>query len=111
MPTNKTLLCAVDEISENSSKSFHISKNDQEIALFITKRNNQLFAYRNHCPHTGAPLNWQPDRFMDREGEYIQCSIHGAKFEVETGRCVWGPCASQHLIEIVITIEDGCIYI
>ena len=110
MHPNKTLLCSVDEIPENGSKSFQILQGYQEISIFITKRNKRLFTYKNHCPHTGAPLNWQPDTFMDRDGEYIQCSIHGAKFEVETGLCVWGPCATSHLIEIATTVENGNIY-
>lgn len=110
MPLNKTLLCTTEDIPENGSKGFLISQKNQETEIFITKRNNQLFAYKNHCPHTGASLNWLPDAFMDRNAEYIQCAIHGAKFEIETGSCIWGPCASQYLIKIAITIESGNVY-
>ncbi len=101
----------VSDIPENGSKGFILEQNQKPFSIFIIKHKSQLFAYKNHCPHTGANLNWQPDVFMDYEHRYIQCAIHGAKFEVETGLCIWGPCATQSLTNVDVVIKDGEIFL
>lgn len=73
--------------------------------LFVVRRDAAVFAYENRCPHTGAPLDWAPHRFLDHEREFIQCAMHGALFEIETGRCVHGPCAGQRLKSVPVRIE------
>jgi nitrite reductase/ring-hydroxylating ferredoxin subunit len=45
------------------------------------------------CPHLGIPLNWAPERFLDLDGTLIQCSSHGALFQIDSGECIAGPCA------------------
>jgi len=111
MTVNKQLLCSVDDIPEDGCKGFTINYQQRELDIFILKRSEKIFAYRNHCPHTGANLNWQPDTFMDYENLYIQCAIHGARFEVETGLCVWGPCVRQSLIKVKFHILENNIYL
>jgi len=106
--TTRASLGLVKNIPENGSKGFTL---EQDQNIFIVKHQSQLFAYRNQCPHTGANLNWQPDVFMDYEHRYIQCAIHGAKFEIETGLCIWGPCASQSLTKVDVVIENGEIFL
>ena len=66
-----------------------------------------LFGYRNRCPHTGAPMEWEPDRFLDISGTLIQCGIHGALFRIEDGYCLSGPCARQSL-QAVALIARRC---
>lgn len=56
-----------------------------------------LIAYRNLCPHRHIPLNWQPHDFIDEESGLIRCSSHGARFSMEDGYCVAGPCLGQSL--------------
>jgi len=41
------------------------------------------FAMRDSCPHRGIPLSY--GRF---DGQTLECSYHGWKFEACTGRCV-----------------------
>lgn len=107
----KVFLCNTSDIAFDSSKGFALEKDDEEQTVFIVNRNNHFYAYKNFCPHTGATLNWQSDAYMDYDNLYIQCSIHGARFEVETGFCVWGPCANQSLISVAIEVKDGKIYL
>ena len=111
MTTKKQLLCHINDIKEETCKGFSVLKNKQTLEIFILKRNGNIFAYKNHCPHTGVNLNWQPDVFMDFENLYIQCSIHGARFEVETGLCVWGPCINQSLMKVDFEIHEKNIYL
>lgn len=66
-----------------------------------------MVVYRNRCPHAGFELNWLPDRFLDCDDRHIHCQVHGALFDIGTGRCVAGPCVGQHLESIPVRILDG----
>jgi len=39
----------------------------------------------------------------------IQCSVHGAIFEKDTGYCVAGPCYGRSLIGLPVRIDSGCV--
>lgn len=84
---------------------------DKTIEIFILYKNKQFYAYVNSCPHTGVNLNWQPNEFLDFEGQYIQCTMHGAIFNIEDGYCVRGPCAGASLQAIKLTVKDNAIHI
>ena len=70
-----------------------------------------LVAYRNICPHAGRPLNWHPDGFLDRLGEVIFCTGHGAEFAIATGVCLNGPCKGQSLSALPVELVDGVIFV
>jgi len=110
MDKSKTFLCQVTDLKENSSKGFSLNTTDQA-DIFLVKRHDQIYAYENKCPHTGVSLNWQDDIFLDYDELYIQCSVHGARFEVETGLCVWGPCVNQSLRKVETVIQSNDIYL
>lgn len=101
MTANAIVLCDVDDIGEGTSKSFTVGT----VNLFAIKKSGQIYLYQNRCPHAGLPLNWLPDQFLDRDGELILCGSHGALFQIETGRCVAGPCAGRHLRAVDFTIN------
>jgi nitrite reductase/ring-hydroxylating ferredoxin subunit len=52
-----------------------------------------------------------PDQFLDIDGGFIQCSVHGALFQIENGFCVRGPCAGQSLQPVALEISDGQVYL
>ena len=82
---------------------------DKLQSVFIIRRNQKISAFINSCPHTGVALNWQPDQFLDIDNEFIQCSLHGARFRVDDGYCVWGPCAGQSLTALSVDVQNGLI--
>ena len=75
------------------------------------RKNSRLFAYRNSCPHTGGPLDWLPDQFLDIDGELIQCATHDALFRIEDGRCIAGPCAGKALIPVSVEISNDEVFL
>jgi nitrite reductase/ring-hydroxylating ferredoxin subunit len=75
--------------------------------LLVARRDGNIYAYRNTCPHLGIELNFQPDVFMDLDRQYLMCANHGALFRVEDGHCVWGPCVGQHLEAVAVTVTAG----
>jgi phenylpropionate dioxygenase-like ring-hydroxylating dioxygenase large terminal subunit len=55
-----------------------------EVPLVVGRAaDGKAFAMRDSCPHRGIPLSY--GRF---DGQTVECSYHGWKFEACTGRCV-----------------------
>ena len=79
--------------------------------MFLVRRGPDVFAYRNDCPHTHSPLNWMADRFLDPSRMLVQCATHGARFRIEDGFCVSGPCAGKSLTPVAVRIENGAVLI
>jgi len=105
-------LCVISEFPDEGVKGFSLSNNEAQQDIFVIRRNNQWYAYQNSCPHLGLSLNWQADQFLDDENAYIQCTVHGALFQIEDGLCVWGPCINQSLSPVPVHINnDGRIVI
>ena len=59
---------------------------------FLICFQGQYRAWRNHCPHAGAPLDWMPGQFFSEDGQQIVCHVHFAHFNPITGDCLSGPC-------------------
>lgn len=98
--------CPLDSIPQNGCKGLASSSHPAlDTAYFAVRQGQQLFVYRNRCPHLGIPLEWMPDQFLDRDGCYIQCATHGALFRIDNGQCVAGPCEGEFLESIPFRIE------
>ena len=100
-------LCHVDDIEEASSKGFDIGNK----GIFVVKKDEQIFVYYNYCPHLGTQLEWQEDQFLDSDGALIQCSTHGALFQIDSGQCLVGPCKGKHLKAIPFELGNDFIVI
>ena len=107
MKINSHALCHLDDIPQEGTRGFELKTKDGNLAIFLVRQQDDtVVAYKNHCPHLGIPLNWQPDEFLSLEGTHIQCSTHGALFTLEKGLCVMGPCSGEHLESIPIEQRD-----
>ncbi len=100
-------LCRLDELAELSSKAFTVEGEAGLEEIFVVRKSDRVFAYRNQCPHTGGPLDWVPDQFLDLDKAFIQCATHDARFRIEDGFCVAGPCAGQGLVEVALEVREG----
>jgi len=100
-------ICDINELEEGQSRGFDIN----DIEFFIIKSNNEIKAYRNHCPHLGVPLNWQEDDFLSLDNSHIQCATHGALFTLDKGQCIAGPCIGQALQSLATTQEDSRVFL
>jgi nitrite reductase/ring-hydroxylating ferredoxin subunit len=95
------------DLAENSAKGFETGG----VKYVAVKQNNQLYLYKNSCPHLGIPLEWHEDQFLDSSGTMIQCANHGALFVIENGSCVSGPCSGKKLTKIKFELIDDRIYL
>lgn len=101
-------LCALDEIPDGGCKGFD---DGTAASVFAVRQGQLVYVYRNCCPHAHTPLNWMPDRFLNREKTHIICATHGALFNLASGECVAGPCNGQYLTRIDSEIRDGEVWV
>jgi nitrite reductase/ring-hydroxylating ferredoxin subunit len=106
-----TLICASERLSDPGSFGFSLESAGERVEGFLVRRDGEFFAYRNSCPHTGSPLDWVDHQFLDIEGALIQCAVHDARFLIDTGECIFGPCPGQSLESLPIRIQDENIYL
>ena len=78
---------------------------------FAVRHGGVARAYVNCCPHAGSELDWQPGEFFDSSGLYLVCSMHGAIFEPDGGRCVAGPCRGARLEPLPTREAQGRVYL
>ena len=102
-------LCPLADLPEGASKGFAADPKAFYADILVVRTADGVYAYRNSCPHTGAPMEWETDRFLDYSGTLIQCGLHGAQFRIEDGYCIGGPCAGRYLRKVPIAIRDGMI--
>lgn len=75
----------------------------------VVRKGDEVYAYMNRCPHTGGPMDWVEGRFLTEDGGLIMCSLHGAQFQIEDGKCIAGPCVGQSLTKIPLERTDESI--
>lgn len=102
-----TELCEISALEEGKSLGFSSHKGP----VFAVKYDNQIYVYQNECPHLGVNLEFMEDEFLDQDGALIQCSTHGALFDIETGNCLSGPCQGDYLTKVDFEIKHGIIVI
>ena len=99
-PPAGVALCRLEEIADPGARGFTFAGDDAEARPFqgfVVRRGGELHGYVDSCPHTGGPLPAEPDRYLDRKGEWILCWTHGAMFQIADGLCVAGPCVKRSL--------------
>ncbi|WP_137897199.1 Rieske (2Fe-2S) protein [Sphingomonas sp. 2SG] len=99
-----------DEIAEDSAREFIVGRGRNAFRLFVVRRDGQLRAYLNVCPHYSLPLNHVPNGFL-KQG-YIECAQHFAQFAIADGRCVSGACEGESLTAIPVAVDaEGMLHI
>jgi nitrite reductase/ring-hydroxylating ferredoxin subunit len=102
-------LCHLDAIADPGAKGFTVTKDGGRLRVFVVRRGGRVFGYVNSCPHVGAPLNLEDDKFLDLFQTSILCANHFALFEMETGHCVRGPCTGRSLTPFPVTVVEGMV--
>lgn len=100
-----TELCRLEQLDATGSLGLTVDLGRGPEEIFVVRRQDVVRAYRNSCPHTGGPLEWQDDAFLDDEGEHIVCATHGALFRIDDGYCLAGPCRRQSLSAVPVRVE------
>ncbi|MBJ9953332.1 MULTISPECIES: non-heme iron oxygenase ferredoxin subunit [Acinetobacter] len=75
-------VCQPDDISQDEPKAIEV--NGKKIGVFFI--DDQYFAIENVCPHAFALLT---EGFI--EEQTVECPLHEAIFNIQTGELVSGP--------------------
>lgn len=105
----RTIICRLDELDDPGSRGMTVTHDGRLHDIFVVRQGEQVFGYLNSCPHTGGPLDWVPDQFLNLDKEYIQCATHDALFQLHDGECVAGPCRGDSLAAVPVSIEAGVV--
>ncbi|MDT7834550.1 Rieske (2Fe-2S) protein [Aquabacterium sp. OR-4] len=79
----------------------------QPARAFALRIDGRVVAYINRCVHVPTEMDWQPGEFLDADKRFILCSIHGAAYAPEDGRCVGGPCGRGRLKPVTVAEQGG----
>ena len=99
------------DVPDNDAKGMVAIVEGKQRNIFVARKGDQAFAYLNWCPHNQVLIDQIPNKFFNADKSYIQCSKHGALFQVEDGFCVEGPCEGESLKSLTTLVEDGAIYL
>ena len=101
----------LSDIEEGSATNAVIELADGHRHLIITRKADEVNVFLNSCPHTGVRLDWKVGVFLTVDKAHLQCSTHGALFELDSGFCVAGPCINKCLVKLQTKVYDQAIYV
>ncbi len=107
---NRAPLCALADIPDGGTRLF-LTADPRTPNFFLVRRGDRVCGYVNDCPHWNAPLDLAPGRVLTPDGAWILCTNHGALFDIDTGRCVSGPCGGQSLARVPLTVADDMVHL
>ncbi len=96
-----------DALGVGETVKFEFTQDGARREGFVIRHASGISAYRNECRHIPMTMDWVENRFLSRDGCYIQCSTHGALFEIDTGLCVAGPPEGKTLRSLDVREENG----
>lgn len=96
-PPAGTLLCSVAEVPDGGGREIVFGEGRDAFRVLLLRRGDDVWAYRNLCPHFSLPLHYHPQRFVTMDGALVVCAHHNSVFRFEDGACVDGPCGQVGL--------------
>ncbi len=106
------LICASDAVLETGKGfRFTVRRYERDVQAFVVRYKGQVYGYFNECGHIPAELDWQPGEFFDDSKLYLICSIHGALYAPDSGRCLGGRCQGRGLKPIKVREIEGQIFL
>ncbi|MDP3539711.1 MAG: Rieske 2Fe-2S domain-containing protein [Azonexus sp.] len=106
------LICASHEVVEaGRGFRFTIRRYERDAPAFVIRFNGRVYGYLNECGHVPAELDWMPGEFFDHSKLYLICSIHGALYAPESGKCLGGRCQGKGLKPLKVSEIEGNIFL
>jgi nitrite reductase (NADH) small subunit len=90
-------------------------------AIAVRRVDDKFYAFRNSCPHHGAPLSYgvvAGTMLPSRPGELdygmedlvLRCPWHGYEFSLQDGAMLFGT-GTRRIVMYSLTAEDGELYL
>lgn len=105
-------LCALEELADPGARGFVFEPVEGSGAWnpfrgIVLRREGEVRGFVDSCPHTGAPLSDDPERYLTKRGDFLVCWNHGALFRPDDGVCVAGPCVKRALRPWTVVVRAG----
>ncbi len=108
--TESMLICRLSDLDATGAKGVGLEWAGRWREIVVVRgTDGTVRAYENRCPHLELTLETRPDRFLDENRAHLVCSMHGARFRIDDGACVWGPCEGQSLPAVGIEIAGDAV--
>ena len=105
------LIASLADMADGAAQGFDMEVLGKRRLFFGVRLSDAVHVYVNSCPHMGTPLNILAHRFLTSDAKLINCSTHGALFEIEGGLCIAGPCKGRALAAIPAHVRGGDVFI
>ncbi|SBS29479.1 Rieske [2Fe-2S] domain protein [Marinomonas spartinae] len=103
-------LCPLDELKDKTTMGVDPFSTGSD-TLFAVYKEEQVYLYKNQCPHEPVSLEYKKNRFLSKDKKNIICYAHGARFEPTTGLCIYGPCLGKRLVKVNFQLIDNNLYL
>lgn len=80
-------------------------------ALVLRDERGEVRAFRNLCKHLPILLDAGSRRYLTPDGAALFCATHGARYRLEDGLCVYGPCKGASLDAVRIEREGDALFV
>ena len=100
----------VRRLGEAAGMRFTVHVDGLRSDAFVVRYRGAFHAYLNTCRHELLPLDFGDARFFDDDYDALVCCHHGARYRVETGECVCGPCEGGRLTPLELEERDGALW-
>lgn len=98
----KVFLLKKDELKKGNM--IEVKVHDGKDTVLVIYKNNTYYCLGPKCPHYSAPLK---DGYLAEK--YVTCPWHDAKFDLQTGECLNGPCFDD-IPSFEVKVEGDNIY-
>lgn len=103
-------LCRLEDIPDGGATAVDAVLNDGGENIILMRKDGQVRAYINICPHAGRQLDYAPGQFLLDKGKLI-CAVHGASFNQTNGLCIAGPCKGESLRSVAVRVDGDEIFL
>lgn len=104
---NRISVAPTSALGEHETLKFAFDEDGARKEGFVIRHGGEVYAYRNECRHIPMTMDWVENRFLSRDGCYVQCATHGARYQIDTGLCVDGPPLGERLHALPVEEVSG----
>jgi nitrite reductase/ring-hydroxylating ferredoxin subunit len=108
----RVFACSLDELSHGTVRVVRLTPDAQgrpREALVLIDAAQTPRAYLNLCRHLPVPLDAASRQFLE-DGQ-LRCLTHGARYRLEDGVCVFGPCRGEALLALALRVIDRDVFV
>ncbi|WP_199052101.1 Rieske 2Fe-2S domain-containing protein [Aquitalea sp. ASV15] len=107
------LICASTDLQDSGrAVRFTLDGADgKPLSALALRYQGRVYGYINACRHIPIELDLQDGNVFDLSGQYLVCSMHGALYLPNNGRCVGGPCRGHSLQALPLHEADGQVWL